>query len=69
VCGLLESRTEGLLQGGVDGVGGYITRPILVRTVVDLERTDDVEDGVSSARTNDHIGKTERVAVADNEGE
>lgn len=58
-CGLLESRTESLLEGSVDGVGSYITRSVLVRTGVDLERTDDVEDGVSSARTNGHVGKAE----------
>ncbi|CAG8520777.1 3788_t:CDS:2 [Acaulospora colombiana] len=56
--------TEGLLERGVDGVGGNVTRAAPVGRVADLERADDVEDSVGSAATQDGRVEVELVTVA-----
>lgn len=66
---LIIVRTECLLEGSIDGVGGDITRATLVSRVTNLERADNVEDGVSSARSDDSRGEVERVTVTGVRGE
>ncbi|CAG8520739.1 3791_t:CDS:2, partial [Acaulospora colombiana] len=57
-------RTKGLLELGVDRVVGNVSIPILVLVVADLERTDNVQDGISAAWRLDGGSQVELVTVA-----